>query len=195
MADLPGRLRAALLFARQAGHNRALSLPEPPMPDQLLARVEACFLQAERFFDRRFVRPEVSLRLRGLKAGVAHLTENRLRFNARLYRENREHFLRQTVAHEVAHLVAHQLFGPRIRPHGAEWQRIMQQVYGLPPERCHHYAVERPAGVRYLYRCHCPDGEFAFTAQRHALVLRGRQYLCRRCRGPLRFTGERRDAV
>lgn len=161
------------------------------MPEQLLARVEACFLQAERFFDRRFARPEVSLRLRGLKAGVAHLDENRLRFNAQLYRENREHFLRQTVAHEVAHLVAHQLYGARIRPHGSHWQAIMRQVYDLPAERCHHYAVERRQR-HYLYRCQCPDGEFAFTPQRHALVLRGRQYLCRRCRGPLRFTGEQR---
>lgn len=162
------------------------------MPEQLLARVEACYQQAERFFDRRFLRPQVSLRLRGLKAGVAHLTENRLRFNAQLYRENREHFLRQTVAHEVAHLVAHQLFGSGIRPHGHEWQRIMIQVYGLPAERCHDYAVQRRQ-AHYLYRCQCPDGEFPFTPQRHALVLRGRSYLCRRCRAVLVFSGEQRQ--
>lgn len=88
------------------------------MPELLHARVEACYRQAEDFFKRRFPRPEVSFRLRGLKAGVAHLQENKLRFNLQLYRENREDFLRQTVAHEVAHLVAHQLFGPRIQPHG-----------------------------------------------------------------------------
>ncbi|MCQ4347938.1 SprT family zinc-dependent metalloprotease [Pseudomonas stutzeri] len=163
------------------------------MPEQLLARVEVCYQQAEVFFARRFPRPEVSLRLRGLKAGVAHLTENRLRFNAQLYRENREHFLLQTVAHEVAHLVAHQLFGAGIRPHGSEWQRIMTQVYGLPAERCHSYEVERRQR-HYLYRCSCPDGEYPFTAQRHALVLRGRRYLCRRCRETLVFGGElRRD--
>lgn len=162
------------------------------MPEQLLARVEACYLQAEAFFARSFTRPEVSLRLRGLKAGVAHLTENRLRFNAQLYRENREHFLRQTVAHEVAHLIAHQLFGTSIRPHGTEWQRIMTAVYGLPAERCHNYAVQRRQR-QYLYRCHCPDGEFPFTAQRHALVLRGRRYLCRRCRQTLVFSGEQRQ--
>ena len=75
------------------------------MSEALLQRVEACYQLAEAFFQRPFLRPAVSLRLRGLKAGVAHLTENKLRFNAQLYRENREHFLRQTVAHEVAHLV------------------------------------------------------------------------------------------
>ncbi|EEZ3329143.1 SprT family protein, partial [Escherichia coli] len=34
------------------------------MPEQLNARVEACYQQAEAFFQRRFPRPEVSFRLR-----------------------------------------------------------------------------------------------------------------------------------
>ena len=68
------------------------------------------------------------------------------------------------MAHEVAHLIAHQLFGPRIRPHGEEWQLIMRGIYGLPPDRCHTYAVKRRATTRYLYRCHCPEhNEFPFS--------------------------------
>jgi len=163
------------------------------MPEQLHARVEACYQQAESFFQRTFTRPEVSFKLRGQKAGVAHLTENRLRFNLQLYRENREDFLRQTVAHEVAHLVAHQMFGPRIQPHGEEWQLIMRGVYELPPNRCHSYEVQRRTVNRFIYLCACPDGEFPFSPQRHALVGRGRRYFCRRCRATLRFSGEQRQ--
>ena len=163
------------------------------MPDQLNQRIETCYQQAEAFFHRRFSRPEVSLKLRGQKAGVAHLQENRLRFNSQLYRENHEDFLQQTVAHEVAHLIAHQMFGPRIKPHGEEWQLIMREVYGLLPNRCHSYAVQRRAGARYLYRCQCPAQEFAFSAQRHALVNKGRRYLCRRCRATLVFSGQQRN--
>lgn len=107
------------------------------MPEQLNTRVEDCFQLAESFFKRPFKRPVVSLKLRGQKAGVAHLHENLLRFNPQLYRENTEDFLKQTVAHEVAHLIAHQLFGDRIQPHGEEWQLIMRGVYELPPNRCH----------------------------------------------------------
>ena len=162
------------------------------MPHLLEARVEACYRQAETFFKRSFSRPRVSLQLRGQKAGVAHLQENLLRFNAQLYRENTEHFLRQTVAHEVAHLVAHQLFGLRIRPHGEEWQKIMRGVFQLPPERCHSYDVPRRKATRYVYRCQCPEGLFPFSAQRHGLVAKGRRYLCRRCRATLQFTGELR---
>ena len=64
------------------------------MPDQLHARVEACYQQAEAFFNKRFERPQVSFKLRGQKAGVAHLNTNLLRFNPQLYQENSEHFLK-----------------------------------------------------------------------------------------------------
>ncbi|MET1078063.1 MAG: SprT family zinc-dependent metalloprotease [Pseudomonas sp.] len=162
------------------------------MPDLLYARVDACYEQAEIFFKRRFIRAEVSLKLRGQKAGVAHLDENLLRFNPQLYRENRDDFLTQTVAHEVAHMVARQMFGSRIQPHGEEWQLIMRGVYGLPPNRCHTYAISRRQATRYVYHCQCPDNDFAFSAQRHTLVTKGRRYLCRRCRGPLVFSGQQR---
>jgi len=165
------------------------------MPEQLHARVEHCYQLAESFFARRFPRPQVSFRLRGQKAGVAHLDENLLRFNPRLYEENREDFLRQTVAHEVAHLIAHQVFGARIQPHGSEWQSIMLGVYGLPAKRCHDYAVERRARTCYLYLCQCAErNEFPFSAQRHALVAKGRRYFCRRCKATLRFSGHAQHA-
>ncbi|MNF72912.1 hypothetical protein D3C76_741600 [compost metagenome] len=162
------------------------------MPELLNSRVETCFQQAEAFFKRPFTRPQVSLKLRGQKAGVAHLHENLLRFNPQLYRENSEHFLKQTVAHEVAHLVAHQLFGDSIQPHGEEWQLIMRGVYELPPDRCHNYAIKRRSVTRYIYRCPCVGSDFAFSAQRHGLVRKGRRYLCRRCRHTLVFSGETR---
>ncbi|CAE6927391.1 MAG: SprT family protein [Pseudomonadaceae bacterium] len=164
------------------------------MPEQILARVEACYQQAEAFFKKPFLRPEVSFKLRGQKAGVAHLTENKLRFNPELYRNNREDFLKQTVAHEVAHLIAHQLFGLSIQAHGEEWQLIMRGVYELPPNRCHTYEVKRRKVNRFIYRCACPapKDEFPFSAQRHGLVSKGRRYFCRRCKATLNYSGEQR---
>ncbi|GAB7533096.1 SprT family zinc-dependent metalloprotease [Pseudomonas sp. 3A(2025)] len=159
------------------------------MPELLKSRVETCYQQAEAFFKRPFKRPVVSFKLRGQKAGVAHLQENKLRFNPQLYQENSEDFLYQTVPHEVAHLIAHQLFGAGIQPHGQEWQLIMRGVYQLAPNRCHTYAVQRRKATRYIYQCPCPDSDFAFTVQRHRLVAQGRRYLCRRCKQALTFSG------
>ncbi len=163
------------------------------MPELLRQRVEACYVQAEAFFKRTFPRPEVSFKLRGQKAGVAHLHDNLLRFNPQLYQANQDDFLRQTVPHEVAHLIAHQLFGASIQAHGQEWQLIMRGVYELPPHRCHSYAVERRVAMRYIYRCPCPDSDFAFSAQRHTLVRKGRRYVCKRCRQVLTYSGETRS--
>lgn len=160
------------------------------MPEHLHARVEACYQQAETFFNRRFPRPEVSFKLRGQKAGVAHLSENKLRFNPTLYQQNREDFLRQTVAHEVAHMIAHYQFGARIQPHGQEWQLIMQGVYELPAHRCHNYALEPSSRLSFTYQCQCADNnQFPFSPQRHRLVKQGRRYFCRRCKATLIYTG------
>ena len=159
--------------------------------NHILHRLEQCYQLAEQHFARRFERPRVSLDLRGQKAGVAYLQRNLLRFNAQLYRENHEHFLEQTVPHKVAHLLAHALYGDRIRPHGREWQTLMTDLFGLPALRCHDYQIAPRRSTQYLYQCGCPEG-IPFAPQRHALVRRGRRYLCRRCGDMLHFTGQQR---
>ena len=159
------------------------------MPDLLYSRVEACFQAAERHFNCSFVRPAVSFKLRGQKAGVAHICENRLRFNPIMYQENREHFLLHTVAHEVAHLVSYKIYGNKIRAHGPEWQAVMQNIYQLPASRCHNYAVKSTIKTHYLYSCACPQREpFALSSQRHAPIKKGLHYLCKECRARLTYT-------
>ncbi len=156
------------------------------MPNLIQERVEACFKIAEKHFSCSLERPEISFKLRGQKAGVAHICDNRLRFNPLLYQENPEHFLLHTVAHEVAHLVAYRVYGKTIRAHGKEWQAVMEKVYGLPATRCHSYAVKRKPTTHYLYRCQCRAREpFALSAQRHTRSNKGMRYICKACRAQL----------
>ncbi|QEY59036.1 SprT family zinc-dependent metalloprotease [Pseudomonas sp. C27(2019)] len=161
------------------------------MPELIKERVEACFKTAENHFNCSLQRPEISFKLRGQKAGVAHICDNRLRFNPVLYQENPEHFLLHTVAHEVAHLVAYRLYGKNIRAHGREWQAVMEEVYGLPANRCHSYAVKRKPSTHYLYSCQCSTREpFALSAQRHARSKKGTRYICKECRTTLLYTSK-----
>lgn len=161
------------------------------MPDLIQARVEECLQIAEQYFQRSFQRPVISFQLRGQKAGVAHIDENRLRFNPQLYAENHTHFLMHTVAHEVAHLVAYAVYGKKIRAHGPQWQGVMQQVYHLPAERCHHYVIRRPRRTFYLYQCQCPQREpFALSAQRHARINKGMHYICKTCDARLLYLNQ-----
>lgn len=158
------------------------------MPNLIEERVEQCFQIAESHFKQTFKRPQISFKLRGQKAGVAHIDDNRLRFNPTLYSENRAHFLQHTVAHEVAHLVSYAVYGKKIRAHGPQWQAVMQKVYLLPAHRCHSYAIERKVKTHYLYTCQCQQREpFALSAQRHARIKKGVQYVCKVCRAPLRY--------
>ena len=158
------------------------------MPEQISLRVEECYTLAEKHFQCEFPRPEVRLDLRGQSAGAAYPQRNLLRFNAGLYRDNQVHFLHQTVAHEAAHLLAARLHGLQIRPHGREWQGIMQEVFGLPALRCHSYRLPPVWKTLYSYACQCRQHQL--SARRHARTRRGVDYLCRACRQPLAFTGQ-----
>ena len=79
--------------------------------------------------------PKITYDLKGTVAGQAFYYENKLRLNSVALKNYRDHFIKQTVGHEVAHLVAFQKHGHDIKPHGYEWANVMR-MYKLPPDRC-----------------------------------------------------------
>ncbi|CAG9295759.1 SprT family zinc-dependent metalloprotease [Celerinatantimonas diazotrophica] len=145
---------------------------------EISAACENYIRMAEKYFKRTFARPAIKVNLRGKAAGQARLDQAELRFNRILYEENRDHFIKQTVGHEVAHWIAYCLWG-NVRPHGSQWQQIMQQVFNLPAIRLHTYDVGRVQGQTYPYRCNCRH--YQLSTRRHRAILRGRYYLCRDC--------------
>ncbi len=150
----------------------------------------AVLRRAEQVFSRAFARPGVRLDLRGTRAGTASPSRRELRFNLQLYRENPEAYHREVVPHELAHLIAYDLHGLRIRPHGPEWKMVMGAL-GAPARATHRLDVSR-AQVRrearpYQYACGCDV--HAFTRRRHRNAERGARYRCRRCRQWLEYRG------
>lgn len=134
--------------------------------------------------------PTVLYQKHGRTAGMAYLRTYTIDLNPVLLLENEEHFIHHAVGHELAHLVAHRQFGPRIRPHGREWQAIMQ-LFGLPAERCHHYDTtnsQMRRQKRFVYKCACKIHEL--SAIRHNRSLRGTAYKCLRCHHELTWTGQ-----
>ena len=164
--------------------------------NQVQKRIQTLYAQAEHHFDRSFKRPYVRFDLRGESAGQALLVKHQLRFNPVLLQENKAHFIEQTVAHEVAHLIAHELFGQRIRAHGKEWQAIMSEVFGLPADRCHTYDTQRSSRKPWLYQCHCKESAIIpLSTVRHNRALKGAIYRCTRCKSPLRFLRRNQEAA
>ncbi|APX92041.1 metallopeptidase [Halomonas sp. 1513] len=166
------------------------ALPVPPR-DHLerldAAQLEACLLaQVEAAWQRcrevhpDLPRPRVWCDLRGKSAGQAHFGRGGLRFNARLYAENRHVFLTEVVPHEMAHwLVRHLDEGPRTRPHGHEWQTVMRRLFAREPHVTHRFDVSNASPAPHRYRCACRD--HFFTSRRHGLARRGSRYRCRHC--------------
>lgn len=165
-----------------------LASPEQTLRDRASARSRELLRLAERHYARPMPKPEIGFDLRGQAAGQARLIpggRSRIRYNPVLLRENPDAFLAQTVAHEVAHLVAFERFGSRIRPHGPEWQAVMR-LFGAEPRRCHDFDVERATRrrlTRHAYHCACRTHQL--TSVRHNRARRGQTYLCRTCRQPL----------
>lgn len=152
--------------------------------------------RARRHYNIKLPEASVDYSLRGRCAGQAHLDRNgqlTLRINRQLLEENLEDFLKQTIPHEVAHLVVQwqaRKARSRPKPHGQEWQKVMQACFGLEPKRCHSYRTT-PARVvtrPFLYRCECRKHQL--TSIMHKRVSRSLQALCKSCRSPLQFVNK-----
>lgn len=110
-------------------------------------------------------------------AGRAYLAEGRVEFSKKLYAENVEAFLNDTVAHEFAHIVAYRVYGST--GHDVAWKKTMMML-GYEPTRCHNYDVKRNTTTKvYTYVCGCQ--EHHVTPQRQAWINKGKVYKCRNC--------------
>nr|WP_086940305.1 SprT family zinc-dependent metalloprotease [Thaumasiovibrio occultus] len=145
----------------------------------IVERVQACLKQAEHKLNKRFAMPVVKFNQRGRTAGSARLQLWELRFNPVLLAENPQAFLDDVVPHELAHLIVYQLFG-RVKPHGREWQAVMEGVFKRPAKTTHSFSIANVQGTTYRYRCACQEHQL--TVRRHNKIQRGQtSYRCKGC--------------
>lgn len=149
----------------------------------LQVKGEDCFTLAECFFERSFQRPSYLFNQRGKSAATAHLQRNLIKFNAILFKQNKEEFLQQVVAHEVAHLVVYQQYG-KVRPHGKEWQMVMRNVFNCPANTTHSLDISDVIGQQFSYQCQCSSHQLSI--RRHNKILKGARYICKKCNNELR---------
>ncbi|MCK4509615.1 MAG: SprT-like domain-containing protein [Desulfuromonadales bacterium] len=172
-------------------------MTKQPTNSDLRQQAESAVRQAEDraryYYSIKLPDAAIDFSLRGRCAGQARVDRNgdtNLRINHQLLAENLDDFLSNTIPHEVAHLIVNwqaRKNRQRPRPHGPEWQAVMQACFNLEPKRCHSYQttsariVPRP----FLYSCNCR--EHLLTSIMHNKISRSYQALCKACRSPLKF--------
>lgn len=156
--------------------------------NQATLRCEESLKLAEAFFNTVLPVPRLRFDIRGRAAGQFRAGRSRkdspeLRFNPSLLIQQPEAFMAEVVPHEVAHLVAYTLYGPRIKPHGREWQGVMMEVYGLEPQVTHTFEVPDSGRFKYQYVCGCEGRVHYLSGIRHQRIQqKTSQYTCKDCR-------------
>jgi len=124
------------------------------------------------------------------RLGDASYLRTRVRFSIPLWGRSSEAQHDETVAHEIAHLIAHHLYGRtrRVSPHGAEWLRVMASLGYPNAARCHKVdrtGLRRQQARVAVARCDCTTHQL--TARRVRSIASGVKYVCRKCHSELRL--------
>ena len=162
--------------------------------EQVILAVSDFLCQAETRFGRRFDPVSIDFDLTGRAAGmyVSSAKGRRIRINPYIFAKFFEDNLKTTVPHEVAHYVSDILYGlGHIRPHGTEWQQIMQG-FGVIPNRTCNYDLEGIPVRRYRrFSYHCGCSTHMLTTRRHNKISGGLvRYACRKCGDFLQLSGQ-----
>ena len=162
------------------------------MQQEILAKVEECFMIAEKFFGKNFERPRnIKFKRNGTTAGTSCYSQRELMFQLDFADHNPENFIKQVVPHEVAHYVQRAVYGYGVvKPHGKEWKFIMRRVYNLVADRCHTYdtsVTTTRTRKRFDYSCGCTVHKISSVA--HNRIQAGKKrYTCRSCGNVINYT-------
>ncbi len=179
----------------------ALTNYREPLPASLEADIQRAFETSYKLAVEHlgYVDPEptLSFSLRsGRMAGRALPHQNLIELNKVIFRNNPEwDFVYDTVAHEMAHIVATRQH--RARGHDRVWKRVAQ-VLGATPKASGAFdttgAEVRKPQRRKTYPFVCACQAFDFGSQRFANFLKGSRYQCRACKTEIKPDMAKKEA-
>lgn len=155
------------------------------MKSELLNRVEdkivETFLLAQKQFGKVFELPQLSFELNSSRvAGQALLRGWKIKINPEFLEQYPDQVISRTVPHEVAHLVAFNVYPHAKQSHGPEWKSVAVKL-GTEPTRCH--SMHLPEKQPHTYICSCQ--KFHVSNLIHRKIQNGQRRFCLKCKKDL----------
>ncbi len=113
------------------------------------------------------------------KAGQYHHGERKIRISRHLLENHPEEVI-ETIKHELGHaLVMHRHGKRKIKPHGKEWNSMMEELGVSNPEACHSLQL---TDYKYIVRCTNSECDAELGRYRKSrLVKKPGLYACKKC--------------
>lgn len=162
---------------------------------EVMQSIKRFLIIAEKSYGKIYSMPSVSYDLNSTVGGTANYSLWHIQVNPRMFVENKNDYLINTIGHEVAHLITFDNHGTRTKDHGKEWADTMA-VFGLEPKRCHSYQTyskPRKRLKRFLYVCKC-NKHFHLTVTHRRRIDKGLVTCCALCRHRLRISETEHEA-
>jgi predicted SprT family Zn-dependent metalloprotease len=154
-----------------------------PVTDFILKDLNEVYTEALRIYKGRFgmLGPKVEWFEKTGKAGYAKLAHNIVGFNVEIARRVGQREFKNTVIHEIAHLVTYTI-DPLAPHHGRTFKNVMANLGGIP-NTFHSYdvtgLVRKVTKVRHSMKCAC--SEHWVTSALRSKVMHGQKYICKTC--------------
>jgi len=175
------------------------------LQQRVIDRVAECFAIVQASYpDMEFTLPTVGFGVNTKTAGIAYPKMNKVSFNNTLLNENAEHFIKNTVAHEVAHIIDGILYdtfqsrfdrvtGKRIavQAHGKTWKHIMG-IIGVDADRVHQYDVSNVGRKTRPHNYECTKCKHVIplpTRTHNKILKNGVKYVHSGCQADLAYIG------
>jgi SprT protein len=149
----------------------------------IIEETKKYYALARTLYPKQFTNPDpiIDFKLRGVAAGKAWLTKNKIQYQPKIASQNLDDFLKSTVPHEVAHIVAWVVYGDN--SHGEYWQHVMKRFGVTNITRCHSYDVTNVVKL-FPHSCACKTHQLSKI--RHNKILKGHTYFCTLCKQKLK---------
>lgn len=162
---------------------RCYCQPVTELQAKAINRIHEAFQVASKFYSKDFKLPTISFKLKGRRAGYASCYRNKIALNNEMLHANGDAFIKDTPGHEAAHLIAYYVYGLGIKPHGSQWEEVMEAI-GQQAKRCHSFEVV----TRHQYFCKCNDRIFLSTQKHNRILTRKIVFYCKNCQETIRWS-------